>query len=199
MNTQRTIAHSWKALLSCVLALVVCLGITGCAKQDEEQIRSLITESFVLLKNPTEEGLAPYIEESNIDLSALDAYGIDFYEFLSHCFKNLDYSIDEIVIDDNEATATLTLTNTDLNAAAEAAANEITSNVDEYNEILSSENAEQELMAAFVKLLYEKIDESTETATNQSTLTFHKKDDTWEVDADSVMALMEGTYNTVEI
>lgn len=191
--------RSWIAVVSCVFAVVLSIGLTGCAKGEEEQIRTVISESMNMLKNPTEEELAPYIEESNIDLSALDAYGIDFYEFLTYCFRNLEYSIDEIVIDGKEANAKLTITNVDLTAAAQAASEEITGNIDSYTDILSSDNAQQELMDVFMNRFYGQLNRNTATVTSEAVLNFKKNDGAWEVDPDSVISLMEGMLTSVEL
>ena len=199
MNDRIGIRRLMTSLLVAVLGLVIVVGATGCASSDEELIRATITKSMDLLKNPTEETLSPYLEDSQFDMSSLEKYGIDPYEFLSHCFAKFDYSVDEVRIDGKEATASLTLTNVDLGTAAQTAAVEITSNLDEYNELLASENAEQEIMKVFMQRFYELVDSTEETVDSSAELTFTKDGDEWVVDKESIVAMVEKMYASVEI
>lgn len=199
MSTKNNMVRSLIAAISCVVAMTLTIGLTGCAKSDEEELRTVITESMSMLKNPTEEELSTYIDESKVDLTALDAYGIDFYEFLTYCFKKLDYSIDEIVIDGKSARATLTLTNVDLAAASKAAADEITSSIGSYTDVLSSDNAQQQLMGIFINRFYGQLNRSTDTVTTQAVLNFKKHDGVWEVDPASVVSMIEGMLTSVEL
>ena len=180
-------------------AVLLTIGLSGCAKTEEEQIRSVISESMALLKNPSEEELSPYIEESKINLQTLDANGIDFYELLTYCFKDLDYSIDEIAIDGKDASANLTITNADLTAASKAAAAEITDSIDNYTDMLSSDDAQQELLDLYINRFYGQLSRSTATVSSQAVLQFKKNDGTWEVDEQSIINLMEGMLTSVEL
>ena len=199
MNDRIGIRRLMTSLLVAVLGLVIVVGATGCASSDEELIRATITKSMDLLKNPTEETLSPYLEDSQFDMSSLEKYGIDPYEFLSHCFAKFDYSVDEVRIDGKEATASLTLNNVDLVTAAQTAAVGITSNLDEYNELLASENAEQEIMKVFMQSFYELVDSTEESVDSSAELTFTKDGDEWVVDKESIVAMVEKMYASIEI
>ena len=199
MNDRNGIRRLVTSLLVAVLGLALTVGVTGCAKNDEELIRTAVTQSMDLLKNPTEETLSAYIDESEIDMSSLEQYGVDPYEFLGHCFAKFDYTVDDVRIDGKDATASLTYTNVDLGAAAEAAAAEITSNLDDYADLLASENAEQELMKAFMQKFYEKLDSAEETVDSQAELSFTKDGDEWTVDEESITAMVESMYGGVKI
>lgn len=199
MSSENKIMRSLIAVISCAFAVLLTIGLSGCAKTEEEQIRSVISESMALLKNPSEEELSPYIEESKINLQTLDANGIDFYELLTYCFKDLDYSIDEIAIDGKDASANLTITNADLTAASKAAAAEITDSIDNYTDMLSSDDAQQELLDLYINRFYGQLSRSTATVSSQAVLQFKKNDGTWEVDEQSIINLMEGMLTSVEL
>ena len=78
---------------------------------DERNVRDAVTRMLDAIKNPSREGMEPYL--SNLDSNTkaqLDAYGIDMYDFIEHIFKHFDYAIDDVQIDGNNATVKLTIT-----------------------------------------------------------------------------------------
>jgi len=199
MNDRIGIRRLVRTLLVAVLGLAITVGVAGCAKNDEELIRAAITESMEVLKNPTEENLSVYLEDSSVDMSQLEQYGVDPYEFLSHCFAKFDYKVNDVVIDGKDATANITITNVDLGAAAETAAADITANLGDYADVLSSQDAEQGLMKVFMQKFYEQLDAATETIDTPAELKFTKDGDEWVVDEESIVTLVEGMYGGVEI
>lgn len=199
MNDRIGIRRLVRTLLVAVLGLTITVGVAGCAKNDEELIRAAITESMEVLKNPTEENLSAYLEDSSVDMSSLEQYGVDPYEFLSHCFAKFDYKVNDVVIDGKDATANITITNVDLGTAAEAAAADITANLGDYADVLSSQDAEQGLMKVFMQKFYEQLDAATDTIDTPAELKFTKDGDEWVVDEDSIVTLVEGMYGGVQI
>ena len=126
MNKRMGALRAITTIVSCVLALGLVVGLNGCGKNDEELIRASVSEVMDLFKNPTKENLQGFINEDEIDLSTLEEYDIDIYEFLGHSFKHFDYTINDVTVDGDTASANLTLTNTDLGAVVEETTTEIT-------------------------------------------------------------------------
>lgn len=199
MKSRRMMLRMLTVFVMCVMSIGLTLGLGGCAKTQEDQIRSKVASCIKVLKNPTEEKLAPYVEDLDVDYSWLESYDTDIYEFLSQSNAKLDYEVESIVIDGKEAVVSLELTNVDLEAAAENASQEITNNLEEYADILSGDDAEAELMKVFVQKYYECIDSATETKTIECELNFEKDDDEWELDPESYQELLEMPLRSVKV
>lgn len=199
MKSRRMMLRMLTVFVMCVMSIGLTLGLGGCAKTQEDQIRSKVASCIKVLKNPTEEKLAPYVEDLDVDYSWLESYDTDIYEFLSQSNAKLDYEVESIVIDGKDAVVSLELTNVDLEAAAEDASQEITNNLEEYADILSGDDAEAELMKVFVQKYYECVDSATETKTIECELNFEKDDDEWELDPESYQELLEMPLRSVKV
>lgn len=186
-------------IVSCVLALGLVVGLNGCGKNDEELIRASVSEVMDLFKNPTKENLQGFVNEDEVDLSTLEEYDIDIYEFLGHSFKHFDYTINDVTVDGDTASANLTLTNTDLGAVVEETTTEITKNIDDYADVLNGENGRKEFMKIFFNKIYEKLDTSEETVSTDATLQLNKVDGEWEVDDSSMDAVVSAMYGGLEL
>ena len=199
MKCRKTVLSTLLTCVICVLSVSLAIGLGGCAKGEEDQIRSMVTSSIEVLKKPTEEKLSPYFEDLATDYSSLEAYDTDIYEFLSHSNAKLDCEVESIVIEGKEATANLVLTNVDLEAASQEASKQITDNLDDYVDMLSQENAETELVKVFVQKYYECVDAATETKKTECKLSFTKDDDGWVLDEESYRELLEMPLRDVKI
>ena len=199
MNKRMGALRAITTIVSCVLALGLVVGLNGCGKNDEELIRASVSEVMDLFKNPTKENLQGLINEDEVDLSTLEEYDIDIYEFLGHSFKNFDYTINDVTVDGDTANANLTLTNTDLGAVVEETTTEITENIDDYADILNGENGRKEFMKLFFNKIYEKLDASEETVSTDATLKLNKVDGEWEVDDSSMDAVVSAMYGGLEL
>ena len=199
MNKRMGALRAITTIVSCVLALGLVVGLNGCGKNDEELIRASVSEVMDLFKNPTKENLQGLINEDEVDLSTLEEYDIDIYEFLGHSFKNFDYTINDVTVDGDTASANLTLTNTDLGAVVEETTTEITENIDDYADILNGENGRKEFMKLFFNKIYEKLDASEETVSTDATLKLNKVDGEWEVDESSMDAVVSAMYGGLEL
>ena len=190
-------------LAVCAVALGLTFGLAGCGgpkgPSDEELIRTSITELMDIFKNPTREKLEPYIDST--DTSTFDEYGIDIYDFFAHVFKRLDYTIDEIQIDGDTATATLTVSNVNLSAIVTEASEQFSENVLDYMEEIdmSSDTAMQELMGKLFELIYETIDTTEDFNTTSLTITLTKTDGTWVIDDSSAEAFISAMYGGMEL
>lgn len=199
MNKRMGALRAITTIVSCVLALGLVVGLNGCGKNDEELIRASVSEVMDLFKNPTKENLQGFINEDEIDLSTLEEYDIDIYEFLGHSFKHFDYTINDVTVDGDKASANLMLTNTDLGAVVEETTTEITENIDDYADVLNGENGRKEFMKIFFNKIYEKLDASEETVSTDATLQLNKVDGEWEVDDSSMDAVVSAMYGGLEL
>lgn len=199
MNKRMGALRAITTIVSCVLALGLVVGLNGCGKNDEELIRASVSEVMDLFKNPTKENLQGFINEDEVDLSTLEEYDIDIYEFLGHSFKHFDYTINDVTVDGDTASANLTLTNTDLGAVVEETTTEITENIDDYADVLNGENGRKEFMKIFFNKIYEKLDASEETVSTDATLQLNKVDGEWEVDDSSMDAVVSAMYGGLDL
>ncbi len=201
MSKRQGFARMLVALVASFVTLGLSLALVGCGKKvnEEEIIRQAVTETMDIFKNPTEEALAEVLKDADSSLEVLDEYGIDIYEFMGHCFRNFDYSIGEISIDGDVATAELTVTNTDLQSAIETASDDITNNYDEYLGVVLGDDGERQFMQLFFQKVYEQMDATDETVTNDVTLKLKKEDGVWDVDDSGVDAVVSAMFGGLEM
>ncbi len=186
-------------IVSCVLAFGLAVGLNGCGKNDEELIRASVSEVMDVFKNPTKENLQKFVNEDEMDLSTLEEYDIDIYEFLGHSFKHFDYKVNKVTVDGDTASADLTLTNADLGSVVEDATAEMTEHIDEYADVINGDNGRNEFMKIFFNKIYEKLDASEETVSTDATLRLNKVDGEWEVDDSSMDAVVSAMYGGIEL
>lgn len=187
-------------LVACVLALSLCVGLTGCdlgRPSDEELIRAAVTQVLDSLKDPTEESLSRYVAAD--DIATLAEHGIDPYEYLGHALARFDYTIDDVTVDGDTARADLTVTNVDLGAAMEAATAWLEDNPDEYEDTLGDDDALDQVIQLLLDRLYEEIDRSDDLVSSSVTITFTKVDDVWQVDEDSMDGIVSALYGGLEL
>ncbi|MDO4403635.1 MAG: hypothetical protein Q4C09_01235 [Atopobiaceae bacterium] len=204
MGKHRTPLHNLLALFCSVLAFGLAMSLAGCGKavpkvDEEKAVRDAIAEVMDAFKDPSQESLKELVEESDTDLSELENYGIDIYEFIGHCLKRFDYTINSVTVDGDTAKAELTVTNVDINTAVEEAGNEISSDMESYSELLQGDDGMKAFMQVYFQKVYEKIDASDKMITTDVTLNLTKKDGKWDVDEESVDALVSGMYGGIQV
>lgn len=198
MGKRSSLARLLTGLLGFVLAFGLAVGLSGCGKNDEQLIRSSVTEVLDTFKNPTPEGLQKYIDDSNVDLSTLEEYDVDFTEFMMHMFKHFDYTIDDVKVDGDAADVSVTLSNADLNAALEATLTDL-DDLSEYADMLSADDGQKQFMKMFMQKLYEHIDSSEDIVSNSATLKLNKVDNEWSVDEASLDEVVSAMYGGFEL
>lgn len=199
MNKHRGIFRALATATSCLLALALAVGLSGCGNNDEELIRTSVTEVMEVFKNPTPENLQEYIDDTDVDTSELEQYGIDLNEFLVHCFKHFDYTINDVKIDGDTATVDVTVTNADVQKAMEEATNAVMGNLNNYSDLLTAEDGEQQFMKIFFDEVYQQLDASEELVTNDTTLKLNKTDGEWDVDKEALDDVVSAMYGGLEI
>ena len=195
MNKRTGILRILMSACCCMLAAGLVLALSGCGKSNgEELIRTSVTEVMEVFKNPTEENLKQFVENSDIDTSELDAYDIDLYEFLGHCFKHFSYEVGEVKVDGDHATVDVTVTNANVSKAMENATNTVMGNVDQYADMLAAEDGQKQFMKVFFDEIYAELDGSDELVTSDEKLTLTKTDGEWEVDKSSLDSVVSAMY-----
>lgn len=195
MSKRTSIARVVCSVLAALVALGLTIGLTGCSKNDEEQVRADASELLDAFTAPTRENLQPYIEGSGVDMSTLDENGIDRYEFAEHALKHFSYTIDEVNVDGDAAVVKVTINNADLDVAMDAAIEDIQASIDQYEDMLIQEDGEKLFMQEVYKKLYEQLDKEDATMKESKvTLTYHKEGDSWVIDDDSVTSLCNAIF-----
>ena len=187
-----------------MLALSVGLGfaLVACgssASNDEKLIKDELSKVMDAFKNPTAESLSPYVTDA--DLKQLEAFGVDYVELFQHLFKHFDYKINNVKVDGDKATATVTVTNVDfpkIMSAFEAAAQ---SDADFQAELLGaySSGGQQAMYPVIFQKLYSEIDASTDTVTNDAELKLTKTNNAWNIDDASMKEFVSKVYGGLDV
>ena len=205
MAIKASVKRVISTMLAATLALVMSIGIAGCGgvggNADAESIRASVTQLLDIFKNPTKENLGPYMGENQEVIDQLDSYGIDIYDFLQHAFSKYSYEVGSIEVDGDKATAAVTVSNANLQAAIDTASADFSSRQQELAEKYSNggEDALKDLMKEYFDAVYKAIDEGDETVTTDLTLNLTKKDGEWEVDEDSQQQLVSAMYGGLDL
>lgn len=102
-------------------AALAALPLAGCAHQtDEEAIESSIAKRLDSYKNPDSTETANFAVRMDID--SLAQYGVSMGDFMRAYLDGFDYAIDDVAIDGDTATATVTIRCKSFSAYEEALA-----------------------------------------------------------------------------
>lgn len=195
-----------KKYLGMAMALVLCLvvpfALAGCGENKEAAIKEALTSEFDALKNPTEENLKEYLGEdleSDSDFQELADYGIDPYELLGHLFKHFDYEIGDITVDGSTATAQVKLTNVDVATVMNEASNEYIASKTQDELMALYAEGEDAIIQDLFKMVYDKIDSTTDTTSTDVTLNLTETDDGWDLDDESQDALVSAAFGGADL
>lgn len=196
MNANR-IRKFLKVALALAVCLVIPLGLSACANE-EQAIKSTLSQEFDALKDPTNENLKKYLGDdidSDANFQQLSDYGIDPYDFLGHLFKHFDYKIGEVKVDGNTATVQVTLTNVDVAKIVKGASDEYMSSKSQEELLdLYAQGGENAIMQDVFKAVYEKLDSATDTKSTDVTLKLTKSDNEWSLDSQSEDDLVNAAF-----
>ncbi len=183
------------------LALVTALALTGCSgtgTDPEEEVRAAIAAEFDAFKNLEGDVIDELAEE--MGKAGLDDYGIEADEYIVSMFEGFDYSIDDIAVEGDTATATITvmsksldtIANPDPDAMYEAIADAIMSGEVDPND----NDAVIAWSGAYVMGLLDAVEPTEKTIE----LTYTNGDDGWQMEDSSESEIekifLEGTSAT---
>ncbi|MDR3053087.1 MAG: hypothetical protein LBU48_04435 [Coriobacteriales bacterium] len=158
-------------LMSALLALSA-LALVGCGKNDEAVIREGLTAELDEFKDANSASYALLVSE----MSALGDIGIDSSAFIASWLDGFAYSVGDIKIDGDAATATVDITVKQLGPAMEAAMEQVTAMQD--NPSWASKS-EAEVMAAIGSYFTEAL-AAEPLATTTITLDYVMADNAWQ-------------------
>ena len=149
-----------KAVLACATAVLLAFGATalaGCGGQSaEDLIRDNLSAEFDQVKNLDEEFLNEVTADAST--SGLEEFGIDAVELMKAYFGGFDYVIDDVTVDGDTATATVTLTCKSFDDYMNA----ITDDADFGAAIIEAVNAIEPVQIDPIEIPYEKVDNTWE-------------------------------------
>lgn len=171
-----------------LLVALAALAITGCSNE-EQAIRTTIDNTLATFQNPTEESLRGLVGDDEYDEYA-EQYaqiGTTPEELFQHVSGSLTYTIDDVTVDGDTATATLTVTNKDVMEVATTIQEEYSSGDKraEAQQIYLTQGQDA-LVKAIMQDFYDQLDATTDTTTTTVTLDLTKTDGTWDVDDSSI-------------
>lgn len=165
------------ALMFCI-ALAIAMGLTGCSGASaEDAIESSLTQELNQVKSLDKNFISTIA--SYMDVDRFKDYGVDGTAFVTAYFDGFDYSIDAITVNDDTARAIVTLTCTsysDFHSRLNAASSAMAQNAAEYVNM-----SREELAKVYGTLLMDTLADVNLAQTKPMTLTFKRKDNTWEM------------------
>ena len=188
--------------LTAVLAMGAMFALAGCGPNDEQAIRDGITQQLDILKNPTKETIEPLLGEADeTTMKQLETYGVDLYELIGHAFRGFDYTIGDIKVDGNNATADLTITTIDISKTSQAALESISKDPAALEKVQKfyEDGDQKAAMQYVVGLVYDALDATTDTVTTDTTLKLTKTNGTWDVDKSSLNEIFAGMYGDLNM
>ena len=168
------------AVLLGIFALMGAAALSGCAgneNNNEDIIRDSLSSELDSIKNIDDSFVNDFSE--SINMSQLSMYGIDGVEFMKAYLDGFDYTIDNITVDGDQATAQITLTcksYTGYTQALQAAVDEIKANPDS----ISAMQSDSEINDVIGDIVIDSLNNVDLATTEPITITYTRVDDTWE-------------------
>lgn len=164
------------------LAAIPVLGLTACGgPSDEELIKQTLTADLDAIKTVDEDTVKSMMGDSAV--SEMETYGIDAFAFYTNCVKRFSYDNVDVTVDGDSATATLDVTNVDIEKVLTSWANDVSAYVtsqeaiDDYNNL-----GENGMMQKMLQQLTDALGASdAPTKTSSMSIDFTKGDDGWDL------------------
>ena len=174
------------ASLAVVVAVSCGVVLGGCSSANPEQaIRDDLTATLDEVKNVDDATIEELM--GSVDTSQLEPYGIDGTEFARSLLDGFDYSIGDITVDGDTATAQVSITCKSAMDLYDELENMMTE-LSEDPDILSLLSDEEAFNARLGELLMEAMD-SLEPSTKDLELAYTNADGTWTMDSSSAAEL----------
>ena len=198
---KRSIRRIATTLVAAVLGLGLVLGLGACSN-DETEVLNAVTTALEAFKNPTKQSLEPYFDASGNDtLAKLATSGVDIYDVLGHLLAKYDYTIDEVTVNGDSATAKVTVENVDLQKVSQTLQDDISSDQGFLGELIAkgTQGDAAGIYGLILDKLYAAIDNTTDLSTADATLQLTKADGTWTVDKDSISQLVSDSFEGLDM
>ena len=162
------------------LAAIPALGLTACGgPSDEELIKQTLTADLDAIKTVDEDTVKSMMGDSAVS----ETYVIDAFAFYTNCVKQFSYDNVDVTVDGDSATATLDVTNVDIEKVMTSWANDVSAYVtsqeaiDDYNNL-----GENGMMQKMLQQLTDALGASdAPTKTSSMSIDFTKGDDGWDL------------------
>lgn len=170
-----------------VVAVIAVAAALGAFRSDADRARDAVSElmeSYVV-PEADEDGDDPddaaWPAEDYGDaatMETLETYGVDPDEWRRHCLGNLSYEVGEAAVEGDSAQVSLTVTNTSLSAAVEAAGTEFESfSATEEAEEAYAEGGRSAMFENLVQRVYDHLDANESPVTTTVEVTCAKGED----------------------
>lgn len=166
-----------KRAIAIIAAGILAAGVlcmTGCGQNSEQLIRDSLTQQLDSYKNADDAALSELATVAENE--GLDEIGIDSQEFAAAVLDGFDYSIDNVTVDGNSATASVTIISksyTDF----ETRINQILTDLP--NDESLQDMAEEEVTQMLGEKVMEVFDQ-TEVITEQADIEYKLENNVWE-------------------
>lgn len=193
-----------------VVAVIAVAAALGAFRSDADRARDAVSElmeSYVV-PEADEDGDDPddaaWPAEDYGDaatMEALETYGVDPDEWRRHCLGNLSYEVGEATVEGDSAQVSVTVTNTSLSAAVEAAGTEFES----FSATVEAEEAYAEggrsaMFENLVQRVYDHLDANESPVTTTVDVTCAKGEDgTWVAQVSGDEAFFSALYGGSDV
>ena len=113
-NFKKFTAFATRGLVAIVAAATIAFGavaLTGCGQSDEEVIKAALTEALDEVKNADDETIEAMLESTDEStINTFEEYGLDMKEYMKAYLSGFDYTVGDITVDGDTATAEVVLT-----------------------------------------------------------------------------------------
>ena len=209
MGREKAMGSTFKRVTAIIVALAMsaglCLGLAACsggsATSDEDLIKAELDKGLSALKNPTEESLKTLLGDDMSSLDSIKEMGIDPIEMLQHLFSKFNYTIGDITVDGDTATAQVTMENVDVQTVMNETMANLQNDEDfiaKVSEAYASGNQEDMYKLIFDKV-YEAVEASDKIVSNTVDLKLEKKDGQWTLDEEASKALVSSLYGGLDL
>ncbi|WP_411338084.1 hypothetical protein [Ruminococcus gauvreauii] len=179
-------SHPIRCLTLCAAVVLSAWLLTGCVSEEQKAVTDCIHSELDLLKTDNREGIAEHLSNSSLfdDMSAekLPAEVIDVFSLF---FKNFDYDIKNIQIDEDsqKASATLKLKTIDARKLAKDYTSQ--SIVKQLQNLANPSRVEYSLEDYYLTLHDLLASNDYETVTSDYPVTLTRTGETWKLERDS--------------
>lgn len=190
-------------LVVVLLAMVaLVLPLAGCGdNRDEEVIRASATALLDTYKQPTRESLPELVgSDARRTFDQMELYGVDGYAIAERYFRNFDYTIDDVSINGDTATVSLTMRNINVSRAIEDTTSKYsTDKGKEVMEQLFEQGGDGAVYREVFNDLINHLDATTEIVENKTALTLTKTNGSWSIDEKCIPNVVGAIYGNTSV